>query len=158
GTDLDARGVLAEVAKLGYEEGMENVFLGYLGLGKTMHAAVGTIHHRFAAGLARARFWLGDNVTLDPGAEKGAFRKMVFLLARLRTKPAADAFVDVDGHPPGVFGGVVAFGRARADEPLLNGRFGGSRHRDRDQTSANRADLAEHTAPGDLVFHGTSFG
>src|ERR1035438_3239187 len=90
-TDLHAWRIFAQVAKLRDEERVLNLVLRQGRFRKTVHSAVGRIHNRLATGLIRAWFRLGDDVALNPGAIERTFRNAVFLFARLRAKPAADA-------------------------------------------------------------------
>ena len=69
--------------------------------------------------LRRSRLGFGDDITLDPGAEKGAFRDMILFFASLGAKSAADALIDIQGHSPFMLGRVIAFGSAGGDQHLF---------------------------------------
>src|SRR5208282_1650070 len=76
-TGLNARRILTQVAQLRDEERVLDLILRQGRFGEPVHPAVGRIHQRLAPGLIRARLRLGDDVTLDPGAEVRALRHAV---------------------------------------------------------------------------------
>jgi len=83
------------------------------------------------------RLGFGDRVSLNPGPVIRPFRNMVLPLAGFGAQTAANAIIDINPHYPFVFGGIVAFGRSRRGQHLLNrglrrsaaarrgGRYGG---------------------------------
>src|SRR3954467_11861612 len=108
--------MLAKIAELGHEEGMQDIFFGNRGIRKSMHASVRAIDKGLPPRLPGARLGFGDDVPFNPGAEERAFGDVIFLFARLGAKAAANAFVDVNGHPPRVFRWVITFRRPRRAE------------------------------------------
>src|SRR5262245_56507677 len=65
-TNLDARGMLAQVAKLRDKEGMQDLLLGNGRFRIPFHSPVGTIYQCLPTSLARPGFGLGNDITLDP--------------------------------------------------------------------------------------------
>src|ERR1035437_1096562 len=126
-THPHTKGVFTEIAQLRDEERVLDLILRQERVGETVHPAVGRIHQRLAPGLSRARFRLGDDVTLNPGAKVRPLRHAVFPLARLHAKPAADALVGINAHQPFMLGRVVAIGRTGGNKDFLHHRFGGAR-------------------------------